>query len=123
MQYTFAHFNFNVLDLDRSLAFYKEALGLEPVRTKEAEDGSFRLVYLGDSAKTPFELELTRSPMIWGTKSSTWPLPWTIWKLRGKSMDKWAVSVLKTPPWASISSRTQMATGSRSCPPTGEVRL
>ena len=59
MQYTFAHFNFNVLDLDRSLAFYKEALGLEPVRTKEAEDGSFRLVYLGDSAKTPFELELT----------------------------------------------------------------
>ena len=49
MQYTFAHFNFNVLDLDRSLAFYKEALGLEPVRTKEAEDGSFRLVYLGDS--------------------------------------------------------------------------
>lgn len=59
MQYTFAHFNFNVLDLDRSLAFYKEALGLEPVRTKEAEDGSFRLVYLGGSAKTPFELELT----------------------------------------------------------------
>lgn len=59
MQYTFAHFNFNVLDLDRSLAFYKEALGLEPVCTKEAEDGSFRLVYLGDSAKTPFELELT----------------------------------------------------------------
>ena len=26
----FNHFNFNVLDLDKSLAFYKEALGLEP---------------------------------------------------------------------------------------------
>jgi lactoylglutathione lyase len=54
----FAHFNFNVLDLEKSLAFYKEALGLEPVRTKEAEDGSFTLVYLGDKT-TDFTLELT----------------------------------------------------------------
>ena len=30
----FNHFNFNVLDLDKSLAFYKEALGLEPVRER-----------------------------------------------------------------------------------------
>ena len=30
----FNHFNFNVLDLNKSLAFYKEALGLEPVRKK-----------------------------------------------------------------------------------------
>lgn len=29
---TFNHFNFNVLDLEKSLAFYKEALNLEPVR-------------------------------------------------------------------------------------------
>ena len=42
MKFSFAHFNFNVLDLERSLKFYKEALGLEPVRTKEAADGSFR---------------------------------------------------------------------------------
>ena len=54
----FAHFNFNVLDLDRSLAFYREALELSPVRAKEAEDGSFKLVYLGDE-ETGFELELT----------------------------------------------------------------
>jgi len=54
----FAHFNFNVLDLDRSLAFYREALELAPVREKEAQDGSFRLVYLGDG-ETGFELELT----------------------------------------------------------------
>ena len=39
----FAHFNFNVLDLEKSLAFYKEALGLEPVREKVADDGSFKL--------------------------------------------------------------------------------
>ena len=44
----FNHFNFNVSDLDKSLQFYKDALGLEPVRRKEAEDGSFVLVYLGD---------------------------------------------------------------------------
>ena len=29
----FAHFNFNVLDLDKSLAFYRDALELSPVRT------------------------------------------------------------------------------------------
>lgn len=44
----FNHFNFNVLDLSRSLAFYRDALGLQVVREKEAGDGSFRLVYLGD---------------------------------------------------------------------------
>ena len=54
----FAHFNFNVLDLEKSLAFYKEALGIEPVREKEAADGSFKLVYLGDG-ETDFQLELT----------------------------------------------------------------
>lgn len=54
----FNHFNFNVLDLEKSLAFYKEALGLMPVREKEASDGSFKLVYLGDG-KSNFTLELT----------------------------------------------------------------
>ena len=55
---TFNHFNFNVLDLEKSLAFYKEALNLEPVREKNASDGSFKLVYLGDGV-TDFTLELT----------------------------------------------------------------
>ena len=54
----FAHFNFNVLDLNRSLKFYEEALGLKVVREKEASDGSFKLVYLGDGI-TDFQLELT----------------------------------------------------------------
>lgn len=58
MNFSFAHFNFNVFDLEKSLKFYKEALGLEPVRTKEASDGSFTLVYLGDK-ETDFLLELT----------------------------------------------------------------
>ena len=54
----FNHFNFNVLDLARSLDFYAKALDLKVVREKEAADGSFRLVYLGDG-ETGFQLELT----------------------------------------------------------------
>ncbi len=54
----FNHFNFNVLDLEKSLKFYKDALGLTPVREKTASDGSFKLVYLGDGI-TEFTLELT----------------------------------------------------------------
>ena len=54
----FYHFNFNVVDLERSLAFYKQALGLKPVREKTAADGSFRLIYLGQE-ESDFQLELT----------------------------------------------------------------
>ena len=56
--FTFAHFNFNVLDLARSLAFYREALGLVPQREVKAPDGAFHLVYLTDGV-SPFVLELT----------------------------------------------------------------
>lgn len=56
MAFAFNHFNFNVKDLEKSLAFYKEALGLEPVSVKEKPD--FTLVFLGDG-KTGFRLELT----------------------------------------------------------------
>ena len=48
MKFTFAHNNFNVMNLEKSLKFYEEALGLKEVRRKEAADGSFILVYLGD---------------------------------------------------------------------------
>lgn len=56
--YTFNHFNFNVSDLDKSIAFYKEALGLTPLSEKHAADGSFVITYLGDQV-TGFRLELT----------------------------------------------------------------
>jgi len=58
MKFTFAHNNFNVLDLDKSLKFYKEALGLAETRRIKAQDGSFTLVFLGDG-ETPHKLELT----------------------------------------------------------------
>ncbi len=56
--FTFNHFNYNVLDLNKSLKFYNDALGLKEVRRKEAPDGSWILSYLGDG-KTSFTLELT----------------------------------------------------------------
>ncbi len=58
MNFKFAHNNINVYDLDKALSFYKEALGLTETRRKEASDGSFILVYLGDGI-TAHQLELT----------------------------------------------------------------
>jgi len=54
----FCHYNINVFDLAKSMEFYDKALGLREVRRKEASDGSFVLVYLGDDS-TGFTLELT----------------------------------------------------------------
>ena len=56
MQFTFKHTNFNVLDLQRSMDFYKEALGLTEVSRIENPD--FTIVYLGDGV-SDFQLELT----------------------------------------------------------------
>ena len=56
MVFTFNHFNFNVLDLQRSLAFYDEALELRPVREKKT--AHYQLTYLGDG-RSDFTLELT----------------------------------------------------------------
>jgi lactoylglutathione lyase len=58
MGFTFLHNNFNVLDLDRSLKFYEEALGLKEERRFAAPDGSFIIVFLGDG-RTSHQLELT----------------------------------------------------------------
>lgn len=58
MKFTFAHNNINVRDLDKSVSFYKEALGLKEVRRREASDGSFILVFLEDNT-TSHQLELT----------------------------------------------------------------
>ena len=43
----FDHFNINVLDLEKSIAFYNKALGLKEHHRKVAEDGSFILVAQG----------------------------------------------------------------------------
>ncbi|NLO15869.1 MAG: lactoylglutathione lyase [Clostridiales bacterium] len=58
MHFSMVHTNFNVFDLDKSLAFYSEALGLTQSRRKVAKDGSFIIVFLKDD-KHLCELELT----------------------------------------------------------------
>ena len=58
MKAFFTHTNFKVLDLDKSIAFYREALGLTEQRRIQAPDGSFLIAFLGDGL-TGYELELT----------------------------------------------------------------
>ncbi len=58
MKFDMYHSCITVLDLEKSIRFYKEALGLAPVRTIEAEDGSSKIVFLA-SEGNPCQLELT----------------------------------------------------------------
>jgi len=56
MKSRFLHCNINVLDLEKSLAFYERALGLKESKRKEGK--GFTLVYLSDGTIDNF-LELT----------------------------------------------------------------
>jgi lactoylglutathione lyase len=58
MKFKMVHENYNVKDLDASLTFYREALGLTEVRRINAGDGSFVIVYVANE-ESDFELELT----------------------------------------------------------------
>ncbi len=58
MKFKMIHENFNVTDLEKSMAFYEKALGLKEARRKTADDGSFIIVYLTNDP-SDFELELT----------------------------------------------------------------
>lgn len=51
------HVNINVLDLEKSLAFYQQALGLTVAR--RADMGPHKLVYLSDGSSGATLLELT----------------------------------------------------------------
>ena len=58
MKFTMIHENYNVIDLERSLAFYEKALGLKEKRRKVAADGAHIIVYIGNE-DNDFEVELT----------------------------------------------------------------
>lgn len=60
MKFHFAHTNFHVADLQKSLEFYDKALGLKELRRKETAGGDLTLVFLGDESTT-HQLELTHS--------------------------------------------------------------
>jgi len=58
MFFKMIHENYNVKDLEVSMAFYEKALGLHEVRRNEAADGSFIIVYMANE-HSDFQLELT----------------------------------------------------------------
>ncbi|MPM44862.1 Lactoylglutathione lyase [bioreactor metagenome] len=58
MKFKMVHENYNITDLQRSMAFYAEALGLREIRRKTSSSGEFILVYLGND-ESDFQLELT----------------------------------------------------------------
>ena len=58
MKFRFDHNNINVRDLEKSLRFYRLALGLKEIRRLEPPDKSFTLVFLGDGTTT-HKIELT----------------------------------------------------------------
>ena len=118
MNFQFAHYNYNVIDLDKSIRFYEEALGLKEIRRKEAEDGSFILVYLGDGA-TGFELELTWlrdwEKDHYNLGDNEIHLAFTVDNMEEaqRNIRKWAVSVSRILPWEFILSMIRTDTGWR----------
>ena len=56
MRFKAVHENYNVSDLEASLRFYREALGLEEASRKQTDD--FIIVYVKNE-NSDFELELT----------------------------------------------------------------
>lgn len=56
MKFSMIHENLNVADLDKSIAFYQEAFGMQEKRRKSTPD--FTIVYLS-TGDDNFELELT----------------------------------------------------------------
>ena len=56
MKFKMVHENYNVSDLNKSIAFYEKALDLHEVRRINGD--GFIIVYMGNE-ESPFELELT----------------------------------------------------------------
>ena len=113
----FNHFNFNVLDLEKSIAFYKEAIGLSVVREKDSSDGSFKIVYLGDG-RTGFNLELTwmrdrKEPYNLGDEEFHLAFKTDALMHSTRSMKRWAVSATKTLLWEFTLLMTLTDTGSK----------
>ena len=57
MNFKMVHENYNVTDVDRSIAFYQKALGLYEKRRKNGD--GYMIVFMGNDAGD-FELELTQ---------------------------------------------------------------
>ena len=58
MKFEYVHNNINVSDIDKSIKFYETALDLKLVNSMEADDGSFRIVFL-EGEGSSHQVELT----------------------------------------------------------------
>jgi lactoylglutathione lyase len=58
MKAKYIHTNINVFDLDKSIKFYEQALGLKEKRRYNQAEGKFILVYMTDET-SDIEIELT----------------------------------------------------------------
>ena len=119
MNFKFIHNNFNVLDLEKSLAFYEKALGLKEVKRMNAEDGSFILVYLGDG-QTPHQLELTwlrdrKEPYNLGENEFHLAFGVDDYEAALPNIKKWAALFMKIRRWAFILLPIRITTGWRLC--------
>ncbi|MFA5702747.1 MAG: lactoylglutathione lyase [Advenella sp.] len=59
MQFSLDHVMLRVLDLDKSLAFYRDILGMKVLRHTEYESGRFTNVFLSFNENAESSLELT----------------------------------------------------------------
>lgn len=57
--YRIAHTMIRVIDLDRSIEFYQEALGFEEVKRRDEPNDEYTLVFLSDGKPNGHQLELT----------------------------------------------------------------
>ena len=115
MRFQMVHENYNVKNLERSMEFYKNALGITEKRRIEAPDGSFIIVYLGNKT-TDFELELTwlrdfDRPYNLGDCEFHLAFAQITLRQLTNSMKKWDASVLKIKKWVFTSFLTQTGTG------------
>lgn len=61
MKFTMYHACITVLDLEKSMKFYEETLGLQEIRRIEASDGTSKIVFMGsEGAACPAGTDLVR---------------------------------------------------------------
>lgn len=58
MEYKMVHTCIRVMDLEKSLKFYKEALGFHEVKRKDFPEHKFTLVFISDESES-YQIELT----------------------------------------------------------------
>ena len=113
MKAKFVHRCTHVLDKEKTIKFYEEALGFRVVRESGPEDGSWSNTFMVND-ETPFELELT-----WN-RGRTEPYDnggmdtHIAFCVDDICTSAWAASRRKIPRWGSTSSRTPTASASRS---------